>query len=90
MFVRGFGDEHYRVLREEHLARGKGYSMGIPPEPEPCAEFLPSDKSSQQVTAKWEGQGRDEREGRDVNSILPERNGVLCTRWASVKWSSLF
>ncbi|KAM3599439.1 uncharacterized protein V6R79_005570 [Siganus canaliculatus] len=24
MFVRGFGDEHYRVLREEHLAGGKG------------------------------------------------------------------
>lgn len=47
MFVRGFGDEHYHVLREEHLARGKGYSIGIPPGPEPGAEFLPSDKSRQ-------------------------------------------
>lgn len=61
MFVQGFGDERYRVLREEHLAGGKGYSIRIPPEPEPCAEFLPSDKSRQQVTAKREGQGRDER-----------------------------
>lgn len=93
MFVRGFGDERYRVLREEHLAGGKGYSIRIPPEPEPCAEFLPSDKSRQQVTAKREGQGRDEkgeREGRDVNSILPERNGALCKRWASVEWPSSF
>lgn len=45
MFVRGFGDERYHVLREEHLARGKGYSIGIPPGPEPGAEFLPLDKS---------------------------------------------
>lgn len=57
MFVRGFGDERYHVLREEHLAGGKGYSIRIPPEPEPCAEFLPSDKSRQQVTVKREGRG---------------------------------
>lgn len=61
MFVRGFRVEHYRVFRVEHLAGGKGYSIRIPPEPEPCAEFLPSDKSRQQATVKWEGQGRDER-----------------------------
>lgn len=47
MFVGGFGDERYHVLREEHLAGGKGYSIGIPPGPEPGAEFLPSDKSRQ-------------------------------------------
>lgn len=46
--------------------------MGIPPEP--CAEFLPSDKSRQQVSVKLEGQGRD---GRSVNSIRPEGNGTL-------------
>lgn len=57
---------------------------------EPCAEFLPSDKSSRRVTAKWEGQGRDEREQRAVNSILPERNGALGETWASVKWPSGF
>lgn len=77
MFVWGFGDERYCVLREEHLVRGKGYSIGIPPKPEPCAEFLPSDKSRQQVTAKGEG--------RDINSILSEKNGVLSKGCPSVK-----
>lgn len=38
---------------------GKGYSIGIPPEL--CADFLPSDKSSQGVTAKREGRGGDGR-----------------------------
>lgn len=57
-------------MREEHLAGGKGYSIRIPPEPEPCAEFLPSDKSRQQVTVKREGAGRwgvvrAERGGRE-------------------------
>lgn len=42
------------------------------------AEFLPSDKSRQQVSVKLEGLGRDEREGRSVNSVRPERNGTLC------------
>lgn len=36
---------------------GKGYSIRIPPEPEPSAEFLPLDKSWQQVSVKQEGQG---------------------------------
>lgn len=59
MFVRGFGDEHYHVLREEHLAGGKGYSIGIPLGPEPGAEFLPSDKSQQlsHCDAVREGRG---------------------------------
>lgn len=89
MFVRGFGDERYHVLREEHLAGGKGYSIRIPPEPEPCAEFLPSDKSRQQVTVKRDGRGLG-GEGGSVNSILPERNGALCKGWASTEWPSLF
>lgn len=41
--------------------RGKGYSIGIPLEPQLCTEFLPSDKSSRQVTEKQEGQWRDKR-----------------------------
>lgn len=57
MFVRGFGDERYHVLREEHLARGKGYSIGIPPGPEPGAEFLPSDKSRRPSHCEADGGG---------------------------------
>lgn len=93
MFVRGFGDERYHVLREEHLAGGKGYSIRIPPEPEPCAEFLPSDKSRQQVTVKregrgvWRGPGGEGRAGALTQSCLrgmehfvkdgPLQNGLL-------------
>lgn len=79
MFVWGFGDEHYCVFREEHLVGGKGYSIGIPPEPEPYAEFLPSDKSRQQVTAKWEGQGGDERvRGREGTLTQSCLRGMEC------------
>lgn len=65
MFVRGFGDERYHVLREEHLARGKGYSIGIPPGPEPSAEFLPSDKSRQ--LSHCDAVREEGRRGRSVN-----------------------
>lgn len=75
MFVRGFRAECCRVLREQHLAGGKGYSVGIPPEP--CADFLPSDKSSQQVTAKREG--RDERvRGREGTLTQSCLRGMEC------------
>lgn len=67
MFVRGFGDEHYRVVSEEHLAGVKGYSIRIPPEL--CSEFLPSDKSRQQVTGRGRG-GMRERGGRLTQSCL--------------------
>lgn len=67
MFVRGFGDEHYCVVSEEHLAGVKGYSIRIPPEL--CAEFLPSDKSTQQVTGRGRG-GMRERGGRLTQSCL--------------------
>lgn len=66
---------------------GKGYSIRIPPEPELCGEFLPSDKSSQRVMVKKEGQRRDERIGGRRRTLTqsclkePEcfvKNGLLC------------
>lgn len=94
MFVWGFGDDNYHVLREEHLVGGKGYSIRIPPEPELCAEFLPSDKSSQQVTAEKEGRQRDERIGGERRGTLTQsclrgtecfvKDGLFCKGHFSV------
>lgn len=49
--------------------KGKGYSIGIPPEP--CTEFLPSDKSRQQVSVKLEGWGEMRERGGALTQSGP-------------------